>query len=65
MDLLVPDPVGPVNCPQRVQQMYEEEYVLTERLSPEDKLLYNRFKKSKKGMSEEDIKRRVKYGVES
>ena len=38
-------------------QVYEEEYVLKERLSPEDKLLYNRFKKSKKDMSEEDIKR--------
>lgn len=39
------------------EQVYEEEYVLREGLSPEDKLLYNRFKKSKKGMSEEDTKR--------
>ena len=39
------------------EQVYEEEYVLREGLSPEDKLLHNRFKKSKKGMSEEDTKR--------
>ena len=39
------------------EQVYEEEYVLREGLSPEDTLLHNRFKKSKKGMREEDIKR--------
>jgi hypothetical protein len=33
------------------------DFLLLECLTPEDKLLYNRFKKSKKGMGKEDIKR--------
>jgi hypothetical protein len=40
-------------------EVYKKEYVLREGLLSENKLLYNRFNKSKKGMSEEDIKRQV------
>ena len=38
-------------------QVYKGEYMLREGLSPDNKLLYNMFKKSKKCMSEEDSKR--------